>query len=946
MNVIKFPVSTTNIFPLANSKKGGQLLTEFNLKSRDSVGTNSNIKYFSGPSFVHSLTDFEVTRQLDGSGNVISSTAIEIAPGIGVIDGHFVESLTPIIVDIAELNAQINADATGILNSGKPLKGRLVVGLRIMYSTTATMNGSMLTENEDELYEGIQVVVCAPDDFKLPEDEPTDRNKVTAHIKLAEFTYRNGAVMPDSIVNNEDKIKYIDSERLKNVEAFLSSIYITKAGLIPGKLYVYAGKGKKNGSISMEDTWCDATNDLVDWGQVEETLIDPEAETGFITGLDGTVYFVAARKQVDGYVTGANQPIYFSPITLPLPVASFANNTPGTVTADYTKHVKDVIDRINEFYHLPSGKMRAYYSYFPLPEKEGREDSLPAINPKWTPGDFVLVREDNTVDSATSPSTIYVVTPGVVTGIRSPGPDEPSPDGVRLDYIASTEDPTDIIQLLDPDTLYFFHWLANKPEDWETDYNKYYRRDDSVYPAKLIRLTEPTEWEYDAFCEQVESQPVAIGTPAVSSSYVLSNNCGVVGSDYFQYDKLDEHGDVVDTYFFVVSSSEPLSYSDPVILTGYMQLATQDQIGGFYDVSESEIDQGFVKVTSDGRLQLLDYALLRSGVLAYQLGQNYTIDGTNLEPEAFQSALNDYVNNRVAFPNATQIANAAATNSDPNIITLTLSLPTVTEATEFYIQGIDSRFGAIIELNLIGEADENTTINIMDCEKIKINNPISGTPKINLYRSGLYYDSYILNELNIIEDMHLWYQKMSPTAPDLTVNDMTVSATGDPITTEDLDIWNAEYNNDNHFRYGLQSITFDSAGNIVGAGKFIANNTTSNVNNTASGLICSDFALPQGQGLDYPVQRLKYRLKITGEFVSTYSTQAGWITTDARFSALTNTYDEFSTKDYATGKIAIYFTTEVIDSVFGDLEDNAIDNPFYPGTYHIFNGGILGGDSQ
>lgn len=944
MNVIKFPVSTTNIFPLANSKKGGQLLTEFNLKSRDSVGTNPNIKYFSGPSFVHSLADFEVTRQLDGGGNLISSTAIQIAPGIGVIDGHFVESLTPIIVDIAELNAQINADATGILNDGKPLKGRLVVGLRIMYSTTATMNGSMLTENEDELYEGIQVVVCAPEDFKLPEDEPTDKNKVTAHLKLAEFTYRNGAVMPDSIVNNEDKIKYIDSERLKNIESFLSSIYITKAGLIPGKLYVYAGKGKKNGQISPEDTWCDATNDLVDWGQLEETLVDPEAETGFITGLDGTVYFVAARKQVDGYVTGANQPIYFAPVTLPLPVADFSNNTPGTVTAEYTKHVKDVINRINEFYHLPSGKMRAYYSYFPLSGKEGREDSLPIINPDWTPGDFILVREDNTVDSATSPSTIYVVTPGVVTGISS-APNRP--EGVRLDYLSSTEDPTDIIQLLDVSNIYYFKWLRAEPSDWETDYNKYYRRDDSVEPAKLIRLTEPVEFEYDKFFEQIELvDPVAPGVPAVSSSFVLSNYSGVVGSDYFQYDKLDADGNVEATYYFVVSSAGQMSYSDPVILTGYMQLATQDQIGGFYDVDESAIDQGYVKVTADGRLQLLDYALLRSGVLAYQLGQNYTIDGTNLEPEAIQSALNDYVNNRVAFPNATQIANAQASGANPNIITLTLSLPKLEDNTEFYIQGIDSRFGSVVELNIVGEADEHTIINILDCEKVKINNVIGGTPTINLYRCGLYYDSHVLNELNIIEDMHLWYQQFSADDPDLTVNDMTVSATGDPITTEELEIWNAEYANDNHFRYGLQSVTFDGSGNIVGVGIFIANNTTSNVNNTASGLICSDFALPQGQGLTYPLQRLKYRLKITGEFVSTYSTRDGWITTDARFSAVTNTYDAFSTRDYATGKIAIYFTTEVVDSVFGDLEDNAIDNPFYPGTYHIFKGGILGGDSQ
>ena len=62
MHFITFPVASTNIFPLSNSKQGGQLVTEFNLKSRDMVATNPDIKYAVGPSFIHSLDDFKINE--------------------------------------------------------------------------------------------------------------------------------------------------------------------------------------------------------------------------------------------------------------------------------------------------------------------------------------------------------------------------------------------------------------------------------------------------------------------------------------------------------------------------------------------------------------------------------------------------------------------------------------------------------------------------------------------------------------------------------------------------------------------------------------------------------------------------------------------------------------------------------------------------------------------
>ena len=152
MNFKRFSVGTTNIFPVANSTAGGQLLTEYNLGSRESVSTNPDVKYMIGPSYVHSMDDYYVRIQQDDSNVKISSSTLEILPGRAVVNGHFIESLAPILIDLAAANAS--------RQSGEPaLKGELSVGLKVMYSTTETMAGSMLVENDENVYEGIQVFV-------------------------------------------------------------------------------------------------------------------------------------------------------------------------------------------------------------------------------------------------------------------------------------------------------------------------------------------------------------------------------------------------------------------------------------------------------------------------------------------------------------------------------------------------------------------------------------------------------------------------------------------------------------------------------------------------------------------------------------------------------------------------------------------------------------------
>ena len=86
MNFITFPVGSTNIFPAANGKNGSQLLSEWNLRSRETVGTSSQITYEIGPSYVHSPEDFYVRLLQDDSGDYINSYTLEITEGRGIVN--------------------------------------------------------------------------------------------------------------------------------------------------------------------------------------------------------------------------------------------------------------------------------------------------------------------------------------------------------------------------------------------------------------------------------------------------------------------------------------------------------------------------------------------------------------------------------------------------------------------------------------------------------------------------------------------------------------------------------------------------------------------------------------------------------------------------------------------------------------------------------------------
>lgn len=429
MNYKTFSVATTTVFPISNSVAGGQLLTEYNLRCRDFVPSWSEIDYDAAASYVHDLNDFSVRAQQDDAGVVLSNSTLEIMPGSAILNGHYVKQEARMLVDLLEGNKELQ------LRGEAPLTGKLAVGLRVYYSTESTMVGALAAENKDDVYEGIQVVVMPQSKLIAPEDSPKDPNKVNCNLKLATFTFLDNEIR--GVVNNEEKIKYIDAERIANIDSIISGNYVSKDGINPKKLYVLAGK-QVNGIVN--DTWCDATDSLFVWDKSpvrtkEKPTVD---HAQFVAQESGTTSLVLPHKNIDGMKVTSDpkssefgEDEYYKAVTLDLPSADFSTNTAGTVTPDYTKRIKAISGRVDKFFKLLKGKQVAYI------ENLTQLSQLPPINSNWQAGDYTLVDVDNyalaaegAVSYTRPPSTMYAVLPGAVKAIKFFGTGDVNSDKV------------------------------------------------------------------------------------------------------------------------------------------------------------------------------------------------------------------------------------------------------------------------------------------------------------------------------------------------------------------------------------------------------------------------------------------------------------------------------------------------------------------------------------
>ena len=881
MNFITFPMGTINVFPAANSTSGSQLLTEWNLRSREMVSTDSSVKYAIGPSFCHSMDDYEVSVYTDDTGNLINSYTIKIAPGRAIINGHYIENLSPMIIDLIEANAKLKAQ------SRQPLKGQLAIGFRAFYATEQTVAGSILVENEDKYFLGVQTVILPEQDFITPMDSPTNPNLVTADIKLATFNYINNNIT--AIINSEDKLRYLSADRISNFESAVSGQYISKQGLNPKKIYSFAGKGTD--PITGFDTWEDTTDSLMVWDDNPvRTLVQPtQRQADFVVAGDGA-YFVLPHKQVEGMTDPTGNPEYYASRIIELPAADYNTNKPGIINKAYTQQIKRLSDKVEEFRTTLNGKQIYYY--------ETKDDStvFPPINPAWATGDYILVGEDSSGDVANdgvrAPSTIYVILPGVVQTIT---------------FKQKVDNSDAIPSSLTGVELGLLNWSQDQRQSPPNT------TDPSQYPKFFTEDDAPR---------------------------------GTANVDYFRVKYTNTDG-TYSNYYYAVATTGKREWSDYIWITGEIPLAGDTVIGGFLNASEDLTDYGYVTRDSTGHLRLIDYGLLRSGTLAYQLAEDLTLP-SGIDASEIQTYLAEYVNQRVAFPNQAQLDSGS-----PNVINIYISLTESEEENEINIADVDSRFNTAVCLHISGTATNTTTINIYDCQKFRIDPAIEGSPIINVYRTNLYYDAEVINyirtcgrtvspdiEFSGLEDIQLWYQRYEDDDPNLVVDHMTVFELDAPVIPDETNYW-AQIGtavNDNHYLAALDSITFNGTGDIVRCGLLVANNSTDNVD-PGDKMIVGDFSLPQGSGLVYPPSSLTKPLKVTGTFTSAYCSDSTWYVTDTSFSAVTNVNDQYTQTVVADGNIAFHSKTSLIPSTIAQTSIPVWESD----SYHLFYGGAIGG---
>lgn len=1091
MYFIEFPVSATNMFPLTNSTTGAQNLTEYNMRSRETVATDPSVKYPIGPSYTHSLDDFEIKSSAEGAD--IPSTAIQIQPGRALVNGHYVELLTPIVIDLAAVNYKASKEGVNIL------KGPLVIGLVMMYSNYTTLAGSALVENDEGYFEGIRVVIVPETEMRRPVEVPdsTQYTEVNMHLLLGKFLFYGGVV--SNVSQNEDKVKILDASRIGDFSSSLSDMYVSKAGLDESHFYVFASRGDDETA-----NWCKAEESLMIW-DTNPTLDKDNPHSAIVAHFEynydeedqyGATSLVVPHKQIDGAKDQQGNQVYFADKWFTLPNATFNPNSGGVVNPEYTRRVLHIEEMTNHFYRLPNGKMRKYLDELdadrenlpPIPVGDGTvqpvdiaevfadvqsylTEAYQALGPKTTSGTAlnlldsvsgdmltqaskfdspILVGVESVADKLSDSGSFTATVTQAISNINNqnysqavsmlgslitastgfPGSytllqrvivavnEIKSIEGVdgsvysTLEAIKAKintaveniEHSSSLISSVMTAIETYIQTEVNKRADaitvltssvWSPGDYVLVGKDLSmpatasgVYPATmyvvdygkiltiryvdvLVKTLNSHDTDYEnkldivmhtvlpslaggveLFSKQLTEDPSG---PPPLSTFKYTEYRGAVGTDYFvaRYctDRDSEGNETWYSYFYTPSSTnQQLTYIDPPIqITGGVPLATTESIGGFYNVSDTDelLGQGYVALDENGHLRILDYNYLAYGIEAQQLGQDLSI-GSGLDADAIQDNLNEYVNDRICYPNNTQRQNKAATGEDPHIIVLELTLPSTTDPAEIEIRDIGSRSDSYLYVKLLGNPTSAITVSFENCEKLRIDETIPGGVNIVLKNVNLYYNSNVLDRAGSdsetgIQSLKLWYTKYTNTDPDLEVDGMTVTLLSNIENNETLDPWHENgLVNDNHYTYALRSLTFANDGTIIGAGMLVGNQSTSNVDPEGTSIFRASFTLPQSSGLSYPATKMTHQLKITGSFISCYwaeSPISKYVVMDTNFSALTQKYVQ-SSGQTAIGSIAFYTVSSLQDHVIGVADGTTIDcwDLHKP---HIFYGGAI-----
>ena len=401
----------------------------------------------------------------------------------------------------------------------------------------------------------------------------------------------------------------------------------------------------------------------------------------------------------------------------------------------------------------------------------------------------------------------------------------------------------------------------------------------------------------------------------------------------------------------LVSNKLEIDTANPVILSGSTPYAENERVGGFLNVDPSVLGGGYVSRDEAGHLRLNDFELLAAGTSAYQLGEDRT-EGAGLDITELQEIFDQYINQRIAWPNSSQLYKATQNNLRTDVITINLNIGSTSEGV-LNIFDLDSRFNTAVHLKISGSSTENVVLNISNCQRLRITLDQTSHPTILLKNVCLYYDADVIDRISSIEGLTLWYDVWEDTDPPLEIDGMTVIYQGQMEPKGTHDYWTQASSNDNSYAYGLRQLTFASDGSIIGLGVAITDNTTSNVIPVGEAVFASTFTLPQSIGLSYPVTKMNKQLKVTGDFLTAYLSSnggvSGYFIKKTTFTILTQKYIRYSTvKEFIQGVISFYTNTSFVPDAAGVdtstliaySSEKAIDG-WGAGDYHIFYGGSV-----
>lgn len=850
MDIVKFPVSSTNIFPIANSTAGGQLLTEFNLRSRETVGTDSNVpsELEIGPSYTHSMRDFEVSA---------NGAVLTVSPGKALLNGHFVQSLVPINIDMLEELAKLSSSEV------TSYTGNLTIGIRVMYSNLPTMAGTVRTEKDEQsgeitnYYQGLHFVILPTAKALTPSDIYRDGGVVlgsdgnyTMHIKLATFNYRNGEIY--DLLQNTNKIHLLDGERIGNIDNIISDQFISSSGLREDTMYVF------NPSTTSNNGWINANDSLIKWSIAAKPTLtsEPGPQTARFERIGDSVRLALPHLQIPDYkLNGASK--YIPTTYLTIPQAS--GHYPGILGSEYIERINELSRKLDSMY---SGMFTSGAKMIRYVEQLEDRTIISSLNSSTglNVGDYVLVGLDltaNNEDLSRPCSTLYVVEPGFITAVGNLVTVRPV-GGIPVADIYDTELPSGS----DGDT-----WQSREIRGTTSDYVIVrYSQDDTQHESP----------EYVAGDIQGYRKVSAVGSPSFNVEY-------------------------------------------PVYITAPIPLAYEDTIGGFLNVSDTSLGQGYVYRDDNGNLKLLDYDLLVTGVLAYRLSED--VSTYSYELSEIQAELDEYVNNRVAFKDSlSQSIDDDLISTIPNVVNVTVTITDETEEGSIYIYHVDSRFGTYVNLTIDGTSASNEVhVYISDIEKLKLNLTLSDKVFIHINRCGLYYDAATLNLLQpwYTYDLTYWYAKLNQTDPDLVVEGDTIRYSG-PVpqpenSSGDTDWWAPlEPDGQNQLFYGVSNISLSNRGEVVGCELCIVDQITQGNHSDGRTANISELSINSGLSFPLPYAKFNYAMNIGTSFNSGYwdaSTRRYYVHDVSVSAHLSPFYSGTS----ATTSIPMY-VTEVINS--------------------------------